>query len=146
MLAELEDARREIAELRALQGPAEDCAGGSQSDAERLAAAQVRRLRTGVGATVADRVCEASPAVAALDDGADTCLDRGGGVEASNPAGTRADAVEARVGRCDFATSMSPQHRRSVRQAEIRALKDTIQEVARGAKTLLQATAAVGGR
>ena len=45
MLAELEDARREIAELRELQGPAADDNGaGSQSDAERLAAAQVRGL------------------------------------------------------------------------------------------------------
>ena len=42
VLAELEDARREIAELRDLQGPAaEDDGVGGQSDAERLAAAQV---------------------------------------------------------------------------------------------------------
>ncbi len=34
----------------------------------------------------------------------------------------------------------------AARQAEIRALKDTISEVAQGAKTMLRATAAVSGR
>jgi hypothetical protein len=43
VVAELEDARREIAELRELQGSvAEDDNDGTQSDAERLATAQAR--------------------------------------------------------------------------------------------------------